>query len=120
MRFKWRILFVSAVFIAVAIVMTFYGIGARNDNTAPLNEKYKENPELIVADVYAEHYGVTEEEALQRFDIADAFSGMEAILEANEPDTYGGLWIQHEPSFCVAIAFTRDGEEAIKKYVSGT
>jgi hypothetical protein len=83
-----------------------------------LDEKYKENPELLMADVYASHYGIAEQEALQRFEIADAFSGMETVLEREEPETFAGLWIQHEPTFCIVIAFTRRGEEAVKKYVA--
>jgi hypothetical protein len=91
---------------------------SENETLERLHEQYKDNPQLFEAAVYAEHFNVTIEEALTRFKIADAFRGMETILETNEPETYAGLWIQHEPSFCVVIAFTRDGEETIKKYVS--
>lgn len=84
----------------------------------PLSDEYRENPALMEADIYANHYGITREEALHRFKIADAFRGMESILEENEPETFSGLWIQHEPVYCIAIAFTRDGEETIKKYVA--
>ena len=89
-----------------------------NETQEELQEKYKDNPELFEATMYAYHFGTTIEEAQNRFNIGNAFSGLDTELEREEPETFGGLWIQHEPSFCVVIAFTRDGEETIKKYVS--
>lgn len=132
MNLKCRIDIMFAVFMIVSSVIIIASCGGKTADTSPavksfgpsfnssgpLDERYVNNPELIPADIYAEHYGVTEEEALQRFDISDAFSGLGYELETKETETFGGLWIQHEPSFCVAIAFTRDGEETIKKYVS--
>jgi hypothetical protein len=101
-----------------AIKPSSQSINTTVDTSEPLDERYKENPELIVADIYAGRFGITPEEALQRFSISDAFSGLGAELETGEPETFAGLWIQHEPTFRIAIAFTRGGEETVEKYVS--
>lgn len=89
-----------------------------SEKYADLFEKYKDTPELFDIAVYAEHYGITMDEAQQRFEIREAFSGLDTELENKEPETFAGLWIQHEPVYRIMVAFTRDGEETIKKYVS--
>lgn len=89
-----------------------------NETLEKLHEKYKDSPELFEAAVYAENFNVTIEEAQNRIKIEDAFSGLETELEIKEPETFAGLWIQHEASFRIVVAFTSDGEETIKKYVS--
>ncbi len=40
-----------------------------------------------------------------------------AELEEEEPETFVGLWIQHQPEFRIVISFTKNGEETIKKYI---
>ena len=123
-----------SIFMSILLALCFFvislggcSIGSADTSSSPeslpdssvyLDEKYEENPELLQADIYAEHYDVTTQEALQRFDISDAFSGLDTELEIKEPETFAGLWIQHTPKFCIVVAFTRDGEETIKKYVS--
>jgi len=71
-------------------------------------------PEVVV---YAEHYGITVDEALRRFEVQDAFAGLDTELSIKEPDTFAGLYIQHEPDFHIVALFTRDGEETMKPYV---
>jgi len=123
-----RKVLLSVILVAVAVLSIAVSSGCNcakvdsslsvNETLEKLQEKYKDSPELFEAAMYADHFGTTIEEALHRFEISDAFRGLETELETKEPETFGGLWIQHEPSFCVVIAFTRDGEETIKKYVS--
>ena len=59
------------------------------------------------------------EEASVRLDTAteDAISTLQNRLQANDADTFAGLWIQHEPEYHIIVAFTRDGEETIQQYV---
>ncbi|MDD4986037.1 MAG: hypothetical protein PHQ43_09650, partial [Dehalococcoidales bacterium] len=68
-------------------------------------------------EIYAEHYGITIDEAMRRFEIQDAFAGLDTELSIKEPETFAGLYIQHEPEFRMVALFTRDGEEAIKPYI---
>ncbi len=79
-----------------------------------------ENPILQDAQFYADEMGVSLEEALARLDTQseDAISQLNNQLQANEADTFAGLWLQHEPEYRVVVAFTRDGAETIAKYVT--
>jgi hypothetical protein len=79
-----------------------------------------ENPFLQDAQYYAEEMGVSIEEALARLDTQseDTISNLNNQLQANEANTFAGLWLQHEPEYRVVVAFTRDGEETIQKYVA--
>ena len=49
----------------------------------------------------------------------DLVGNLGAVLAANEPETFAGLWIEHEPQFKVVVLFTSDGEETIQRYVAG-
>jgi hypothetical protein len=88
--------------------------------TMTLTQEMKKNPDLIVATIYAEHFGISVDEALNRLQLQRNFSqvGLELKLESPEAETFAGLWWQHEPEFKIVVAFTRDGEETLKKYLN--
>ena len=69
---------------------------------------------------YAEDTGVDLDEAIRRLGLQRTIGKLGAAVSENEQETYGGHWIQHEPTFGVVFAFTRDGEETIRPYVHGT
>ncbi len=48
----------------------------------------------------------------------DLLGNLGAVLAANEPDTFAGLWIEHQPQFKVVVLFTRDGAETIRRYIA--
>lgn len=68
---------------------------------------------------YAEEYGITIEEAAQRLDWQNAIGDLNAALEANEAETFAGLWIEHEPEYKVVVAFTENGEGRLEPYLAG-
>ena len=89
--------------------------------------------------MYARAYCVSIEEAERRMEIQmrgatgprsepgppppppspDADPGaFQALLREREPDTFAGLWIQHQPTYGVAVAFTRDAAATLAKYTS--
>ena len=94
--------------------------------------QYQENA------IYARTYCVSIAEAIRRFEIQlrggtgpreepgprpqeapDADPGsLQVLLREKEPDTFAGLWIQHEPIYGVAVAFTRDASATLAKYTS--
>jgi len=76
----------------------------------------EKNPLHVIADIYATHYGVPIDEAIHRLQIQDSFPGLSTELENNEKETFGGLWIQHDPEYKIVIAFTTNGEQTISKY----
>jgi len=67
-----------------------------------------------------ERFGILAKEAGQGASLDDLTSALSALLEAREADTFAGLWIQEQPTYRVFVAFTRDGQETIKRYVAGT
>jgi hypothetical protein len=59
------------------------------------------------------------EEAAQRLQFQDGIGDLNAALQANEADTFGGLWIEHEPDYRVVALFTRNGRRTIRPYLAG-
>jgi hypothetical protein len=54
----------------------------------------------------------------ERLALQDEIGELGAALEANEADTFAGLWIEHEPEYRVVVAFVGDaGEEVIRPYL---
>jgi hypothetical protein len=80
-------------------------------------EKYKDNPEMIEAGIYAEFHGITIEQAQERFRISSQFGGVESLLESKAPDTFAGFWIQHTPYFTMVAAFTSGGEDIVQECI---
>lgn len=88
--------------------------------------------------LYARAYCVSVEEAERRMEIQlrgsigpreepgprpegppDADPGsLQVLLREKEPDTFAGLWIQHHPTYGVAVAFTRDAAATLAKYTN--
>lgn len=87
--------------------------------------------------IYARAYCVSVEEADRRFQIQlrgsigprtepgpppppaapdDSIGSLQVALRENEADTFAGLWIRHEPTYGVAVAFTRDAARTLAKY----
>ena len=49
---------------------------------------------------------------------ANSIGTLAQKVEANEAETFAGLWIQHEPDYRVVVAFTRDAARTLRKYTS--
>ncbi len=123
---KWLrpTLFVVAAVILLVIVLMTRSPDVSHTPKDPLatveNVEQVENPpETMFPEVavYAEHYGITVDEALRRFEIQDAFAGLDTELGIKEPETFAGLYIQHEPEFRIVALFTREGEETMEPYI---
>ena len=55
----------------------------------------------------------------RRLTLQGSVGSLEGALVDNESDTFGGLWIQHEPEFRIVARFTQDGESTVRPYVTG-
>lgn len=75
------------------------------------------NPDIRI---YANDNGVEVEEAAYRLSLQEPIGKLNACLEGREEDTFAGLWIEHEPRFQVFVSFTRDGEDTLAPYITGT
>lgn len=71
------------------------------------------------AALYAEGQGIPLEEAVIRLRLQETIGPLGATLEANEAETFAGLWLQHEPEFRLVLAFTENGEETARPYIEG-
>jgi len=122
---------VSYIRIALIITGLCFAIGCQQgDETPPAvnltdaspnasdNTSMTTDPNAIIAEGYARRYGVSTDEALFRLDLQNSFPDLESQLESDEAATFAGLWIQHEPEYKIVVAFTRNGDETIKKYSS--
>lgn len=69
--------------------------------------------------VYAEQMDVDVVEADCRLQLETSVEGLYERLTEEERDTFGGLWIEHEPEYRIVVRFTRDGEERIGPYIEG-
>ena len=71
----------------------------------------------IDAAYMAEDLGISVREAVRRAVVQDSIGVLNAALEENEAATFAGLWIEHEPSYQVVVAFTENGEETLRPYL---
>ncbi len=66
---------------------------------------------------YAKVFGVSVEEAKRRLLLQGTIGKLDAILESNESETFGGLWIDNEsPEYKAIVAFTSNGEATVAPY----
>jgi hypothetical protein len=72
------------------------------------------------AAAYAEMFGVSLDEAIRRLELSPSIGELGALLEATYPETFAGMWIEHEPAFKVVAAFTADAEATLARHVAGT
>lgn len=86
-------------------------------NTEFLHQLFKDDPRMFVAANYAQFYHVTLKEARLRLDLQDIIGKMDGRLTDNEKETFGGLWIEHTPTFRVVVLFTSQGNETIASYI---
>ncbi|MBE2197815.1 MAG: hypothetical protein IAE79_04335 [Anaerolinea sp.] len=78
----------------------------------------EETPIHPDAQAYAAALGVSLEEASRRLQLQNSIGELGAALQANEADTFAGLWLEHEPAYKVVVAFVGDGEEVIRPYLT--
>ncbi len=71
----------------------------------------------IDAQYYARDFGVSVEEAVCRLSLQGEVGPLGSTFRSREPDTYGGLWIHHEPDFGVTVLFTENPEATLAPYV---
>jgi hypothetical protein len=84
-------------------------------------------PTLIINDAlradaesYAENFGTTVDEAIQRMSLYQTIANLRNRLEKEEAATFVALWIQNAPDFRVIVTFTRNGQKIIQPYIRNT
>ncbi len=72
------------------------------------------------AQAMATSLGISVDEAMGRFQQQPGIGELNAALASREAGTFAGLWIQQEPAYRVVVAFTRNGEQTIQRYIANT
>lgn len=110
------------VVIVIATILLPTALFPTQESSAKLTcPPLPENDALLFdAQHYAADFEVSVEEAVCRLMIQDEIGPLGAALRSGEPQTYGGLWIHHEPEFGVTVLFTEDPEAALAPYVRGS
>jgi hypothetical protein len=65
---------------------------------------------------YAKAYNVTEAEAARRIKLQREIGEIGAKIEAQEGAIFGGMYIEHRPTFRVVTKFTANGEATLRRY----
>ncbi len=78
-----------------------------------------DDPLVQDAERYAASRGLELEEAVTRLQVMHAVGGLESELRAGFPETFAGLFFQHEPSFALVLQFTHPPGRALNPYVEG-
>lgn len=50
-------------------------------------------------------YGIPADEAAERLSLEETIGGLAQSLTQDQPDQFGGLWIEHEPQYRIKVAF---------------
>jgi hypothetical protein len=67
---------------------------------------------------YAESRGIEVDEAAIRLELLRALEDLEPKLRWAYPDTFGGLWIEHEPTFRLVLHFTREPGSSLDSFLA--
>ena len=84
--------------------------------SAPLlNEPARKDAEEMAGQL-----GISADQALEIAGNQDAIGELNARLQQQEAETFAGLWIEYKPKYRVVVAFTKNGESTISRYVKNT
>ena len=62
-----------------------------------------DDPFVRDATSFAEHEGLSLEEAVRRLEFQETIGAIQPELEADLPDSYAGLWVEHQPQYRIVI-----------------
>jgi streptogrisin C len=107
----------------VSISTAATGMFATSGAAAP-RELAPRSAEEAVADTldednYIRAYGVaTADDARREWEAIDQAGQLQVVLKREESDVFGGLWIEHDPSFAVVIGVLAGHAKELDPYVS--
>ena len=106
------------MFFLTLIIMGFFllGISLTFKSNGQASSK-EQGPIIQDATEYATDQRIPLDEAVRRLEFQAPIGDFIAEIEENEPDTFAGAWIQHEPYFGIIVQFTNNGEEIVKPYL---
>lgn len=99
--------------VALAVLLLLSAMLGSPVHAAP-SEHAREEADVAA---YADHFGVSKAEAIRRIDETDRIAELEAMLEAEYPEIFAGLWIAHDPTYRVVVAVV-DGPPGLADYAA--
>lgn len=69
------------------------------------------------AAAFAEQEGLSLEEAGRRLAHQETIGEIQPLLMAELPDSFAGLWVEHQPSYRIVVALTEGGLETVLPYI---
>ena len=102
----------------MAIVVSLASACSGNQASVPptLNEALSG---AVDADAETTRTGDADAEATRSVEPVSDIGELQNILRTEEIFTFGGLFLEREPRRRLVVQFTRDGEEIIRRYVTG-
>ncbi len=88
--------------------------------TQPRPSPPADDPLRQDAAAIAEDLGISTDEALRRLELQPAIAELNDTLTREQPDSFAGLWMEHQPAYRVVVAFARDGEATLAPYLAGS
>lgn len=76
-----------------------------------------DDPLVGAASEYAKAMDVPLNEAMARLALQEQIGMLPVQLRDAAGDTFGGLWIQHQPEYRIVVAVTEGGEELVKPFI---
>jgi hypothetical protein len=76
-----------------------------------------DDPLVGAASEYAKAMDVPLSEAMARLALQGQIGMLQMQLRDAAGDTFGGLWIQHQPEYRIVVAVTEGGEELVKPFI---
>lgn len=78
-----------------------------------------DDPLVQDAAMYAGEQGVALEEAVRRLQLMQSMGDLQPRLQELYPETFAGLWIEHEPEFRMVVQFTEEPGAPFESLVEG-
>ena len=75
-----------------------------------------DNPDV---QYFAEDMGISLEEAARRLSYQQTIGSIQPQLMADLADSFGGLWVEHEPAYRIVIALTDGDKSTVEQYIQG-
>ena len=106
---------ITRIMLSLVVVLAIAGGVAAFPLTSG-NDSENIDPASRDAQEYADHIGISLEEAQNRLALQKLAGELDAKLTNHEGQTFGGLWIEHTPEFKVVVQLTQDPQEAVDRH----
>ena len=105
----------------LVVITTFSILGSTTNLTPSIVYAQSSLPDQALSratEEYARDIGISLSEAIHRLTLQNSIGELDVAFSQKEAASYGGLWIQHQPSFKVIVQMTSGNEQLPLQYLS--